>query len=648
MALKRHKHHIGSRYIEVYRASGEDFLAIAGGASNEAQAFLSKGAQVIIRMRGLPYDCTAKQVLDFFTTGEQPCHVLDSNEGVLFVKKPDGRATGDAFVLFANESDAPKALGRHRESIGQRYIELFRSTTAEVQQVLNRSMDPKTYESNNHSQPPLIAQLPTMSLSLLPQVGAAHALAHLSAANPNPNPQHIITSGTTKNCIRLRGLPYEALVEHILHFLDDFAKHIIYQGVHMVINAQGQPSGEAFIQMDSEDSARLCAQRKHNQFMVFGKKFRYIEVFQCSGDDMNMVLNGGLQSPVAAPPHHAHPAAVAAAAAAAAAAVGKQPSLLSPGMLAQAPPPPSAAQAIGTHTHTYSHAHTTHSAHATATHHALQSSPMSAAAAAAASMMPTHASLSAASTAGLNTSFLGSSPSAGPGAAATHSSLQNAAAMSSLASAGLATPQGYPFNLSLPPPSQSAAAAVAAAAAAAAANPALLAQQQAQYIAQQSLLARQQAAAVAAEQQQQQQQQHQLYANAAMLQHHQLYMQHPGAAAMAMAAGQPQFVLMPRSYLPPFPLGYMSSAGAAGYQFASTPTPSGVSAAGSAAGATSSQHAVAAANAALALQPHTMKRSYDNAFQQDTSAAATAASVAKRALTQHTPTGMYSYYNPRM
>lgn len=63
MALKRHKHHIGNRYIEVYRATGDDFLAVAGGASNEAQAFLSKGAQVIIRMRGLPYDCTAKQVV---------------------------------------------------------------------------------------------------------------------------------------------------------------------------------------------------------------------------------------------------------------------------------------------------------------------------------------------------------------------------------------------------------------------------------------------------------------------------------------------------------------------------------------------------------------------------------------------------------
>lgn len=61
--------------------------------------------------------------------------MLDDAEGILFVKKPDGRSTGDAFVLFAEESDAPKALSKHRESIGQRYIELFRSTIAEVQQV---------------------------------------------------------------------------------------------------------------------------------------------------------------------------------------------------------------------------------------------------------------------------------------------------------------------------------------------------------------------------------------------------------------------------------------------------------------------------------------------------------------------------------
>lgn len=66
--------------------------------------------------------------------------------------------------------------------------------------------------------------------------------------------------------------------------------------------------------MDSEEAAHASAQQKHNKYMMFGKKPRYIEVFQCSGDDMNLVLNGGIHSP-------ANPT--------------KSP-LLSPGMLTQA------------------------------------------------------------------------------------------------------------------------------------------------------------------------------------------------------------------------------------------------------------------------------------------------------------------------
>lgn len=49
--------------------------------------------------------------------------------------------------------------------------------------------------------------------------------------------------------------------------------------------------------MDSETIAHLCAQQKHHRFMMFGKKQRYIEVFQCSGDDMNMVLHGAQFQP---------------------------------------------------------------------------------------------------------------------------------------------------------------------------------------------------------------------------------------------------------------------------------------------------------------------------------------------------------------
>lgn len=45
--------------------------------------------------------------------------------------------------------------------------------------------------------------------------------------------------------------------------------------------------------MDSEQAAAMAAADRHNKYMqISGKKQRYIEVFQCSADDMNLVLTG--------------------------------------------------------------------------------------------------------------------------------------------------------------------------------------------------------------------------------------------------------------------------------------------------------------------------------------------------------------------
>ena len=44
--------------------------------------------------------------------------------------------------------------------------------------------------------------------------------------------------------------------------------------------------------MSSEQAAYQASQNRHNRYMGFGKKQRYIEVFQCSGEDMNLVLTG--------------------------------------------------------------------------------------------------------------------------------------------------------------------------------------------------------------------------------------------------------------------------------------------------------------------------------------------------------------------
>lgn len=119
-------------YLQAMTLSWFSSFSACSGTSNEVAQFLSKENQVIIRMRGLPFTATHQDVLGFLGP-ESPA--TDGTEGLLFVKYPDGRPTGDAFVLFACEEYAQNALKKHKQILGKRYIELFRSTAAEVQQV---------------------------------------------------------------------------------------------------------------------------------------------------------------------------------------------------------------------------------------------------------------------------------------------------------------------------------------------------------------------------------------------------------------------------------------------------------------------------------------------------------------------------------
>jgi hypothetical protein len=42
--------------------------------------------------------------------------------------------------------------------------------------------------------------------------------------------------------------------------------------------------------MESEMAANATALDRHNKYMQIGRKHRYIEVFQCSADDMSLTL----------------------------------------------------------------------------------------------------------------------------------------------------------------------------------------------------------------------------------------------------------------------------------------------------------------------------------------------------------------------
>jgi epithelial splicing regulatory protein 1/2 len=152
--------------------------------------------------------------MKFFENGDDPVEIVDEQNGVLFVHYPDGRSTGDAFVMFQTEDDAVIALKKHKELMGSRYIELFRSTTAEVQQVFKRSQDPKHYQNSLKDMP--FAPLPIL-------------------------PPELLSGENKRDCIRLRNMPAECGVEQILEFLSVHSQHIIHQGVHMIFNTQVRP-----------------------------------------------------------------------------------------------------------------------------------------------------------------------------------------------------------------------------------------------------------------------------------------------------------------------------------------------------------------------------------------------------------------------
>lgn len=82
-----------------------------------------------------------------------------------------------------------------------------------VPQVLNRYMST-----------PLISTLPPPPPPMVP--------VSVLAAPP------FLTTGSTRDCVRLRGLPYTAAIEDILEFMGEHTIDIKPHGVHMVLNQQ--------------------------------------------------------------------------------------------------------------------------------------------------------------------------------------------------------------------------------------------------------------------------------------------------------------------------------------------------------------------------------------------------------------------------
>lgn len=130
-AMKERQHeNMGNRYIEIFAAGEADLLASTSGAPGGAASLSGH----VVRLRGLPFSSTAADVVAFFEGVE----TVGGEGGVVFTCTPDGRPTGEAYVEVAGEEALAAALGRHKEKIGARYIEIFQSSKGDMFQAVQQ------------------------------------------------------------------------------------------------------------------------------------------------------------------------------------------------------------------------------------------------------------------------------------------------------------------------------------------------------------------------------------------------------------------------------------------------------------------------------------------------------------------------------
>ncbi|GAB4820463.1 hypothetical protein N2152v2_007509 [Parachlorella kessleri] len=183
---------------------------------------------VILRLRGLPYSASEKDLRDFF----EEFDVVATH-----ISLRNGKPTGEAYVQFGSSEEAARALKkRNHEHMGSRYIEIFESLEAGL-----------------------------VAKSLAP------AGSGIVAAAPSLRGE----------VVRLRGLPFASTAQDVLHFFDGIEVVGGEAGVIFTCTPDGRPAGEAYVEVASAED-KEAALVKHKE--KIGS--RYIEIFDSSKGDM--------------------------------------------------------------------------------------------------------------------------------------------------------------------------------------------------------------------------------------------------------------------------------------------------------------------------------------------------------------------------
>jgi heterogeneous nuclear ribonucleoprotein F/H len=339
---------LGARYIELMMST-EASMAIVREQVAQRQAALSSNR--VLRLRGLPFRATPDDIIEFF----QEAVIVD----ISFVETADNRQTGDAYIELLTDESAAACIARNRQLMGTRYIEVIDSSAVEREVALSTHRHRAGRHSHSRSvtdtrDVPHSMMLPSVTVGAAPLPLTPHLGNVMDAALGSPswgmpmampippffNPvmafamqqqmfaaqqQQLLLQQQQQQLIqqqqraaqrkkqrdqrqqqqqegnlpqnrfvvRVRGLPFSVNENMIADFFHDVS--IPREGVHMVLNLQERPTGEAFVEVETEEDVQQAL--NHNGCALL---HRYIEVFRSSIADMARL--GGFEPPSPAAP----------------------------------------------------------------------------------------------------------------------------------------------------------------------------------------------------------------------------------------------------------------------------------------------------------------------------------------------------------
>ena len=234
------------------RDSSPERSNLRTGQRSESSNITSGDKGLFLKLTGMPFTASDADILSFLKgINIAAVYIIPNKQG-----KYAGKSSGSAFVECATQADCIKALKRHGQFFGNRYINVTRCTLEEIVSTLNIDMSLLTGAFSGEGN--------VGSLGGQSSFGTSSVSTNISPPNPigADNTASIVAASANINLadikdgcvVGIRNLPVSTSPEDILRLFKDFPA--IPDSVRIHYIDANRCSGDAMITLVSNERAK--------------------------------------------------------------------------------------------------------------------------------------------------------------------------------------------------------------------------------------------------------------------------------------------------------------------------------------------------------------------------------------------------------